>query len=223
MLYISLGKADGDLIYWANMLRENSVSVATWIQAVIVAEANKSLLNVGSIYYLNKVKPVRKPVGRQMQDEELFGDDTEDEQKKPKGRNGWTVRGDDNSYIVGSVIVIRVTREAVLGSIKKLKRKKKVSSAYYKAIIRKHLKYVRSPDDELLPDPAKAEEIFALSDIFHIKEETDEIESSYRPVVRKKPVKKEPPSEKSEKEPDFPEEPAIESKPMVNPLLQYIS
>ena len=86
--YINLyfTKDDKEILAWANLIRENELSLSTWIQGILVAESIGADLDIGSIG-----PPISEPLLPQTKPS-LFGDDTITE-KHPPNTTGWNIRG----------------------------------------------------------------------------------------------------------------------------------
>lgn len=123
-------KYDTDIIEWANMLRENGLSPATWIQAAVVSEYKQSRLDIGSVVPITPSKTA------------LFGDDT---------RSG--------KYAVGSRLNIRVTRKIVLEALNHIIKENEMTAPVIKMILRKNIGFLsRLPN--LPPDPMQLRDFF---------------------------------------------------------------
>jgi len=126
-------KYDLDILAWVNMLKENQMSPATWIQAVIVSESKKSRLDIGSVV------PVPPPPPKPS----LFGDDT-----KPT-----------SAYVVGSRLNIRVTRGIVQEALRQIVGENEMTAPIIKMILRKNIGFLSQPPN-IPPDPAQLRDFF---------------------------------------------------------------
>ena len=127
------------MIEWLNMLQDNGLEPATWVQAALLAELAGQDLDIGGVY----VPPTKKksPSTR------LFGDDTAHKEASPA--YGWNVRGLGGAFIPGSVYTINVTRPIVLFAIDDCLSGRLMMSKYLRAILRKRIRRLLQPPNEL--------------------------------------------------------------------------
>ena len=126
-------KYDTDILAWVNMLRENGLSPATWIQAAIVSEDRQSKLDIGSVV------PTPPPSPKSA----LFGDDTRAE----------------GSYVIGSRLNIRVTRKIVQDALGRVVGEREMTAPVIKMILRKNIGFL-SQFPNVPPDPMQLQDFF---------------------------------------------------------------
>ena len=151
----ALTKKDTDLIEWLNMLQDNGMEPATWVQAALLAELAGQDLDIGGVYV---PPPKKKPTSAR-----LFGDDTAP--KEPAPSYGWNVRGIDGAFIPGSVYTINITRPIVLFAIEDCLSGRLMMSRYLRAILRKRIRRLSQPPNEL-PKVQDIEDVFILYERF---------------------------------------------------------
>ena len=151
----ALTKKDTDLIEWLNMLQDNCMEPATWVQAALLAELAGQDLEIGGVYV---PPPKKKPASTR-----LFGDDTTSKELAPS--YGWNVRGVDGAFIPGSVYTINITRPIVLFAIENCLSGRLMMSRYLRAILRKRIRHLSQPPNEL-PKVQDIEDIFILYEGF---------------------------------------------------------
>lgn len=151
----ALTKKDTDLIEWLNMLQDNCMEPATWVQAALLAELAGQDLDIGGVY----VPPPKKKSASTR----LFGDDTVSKELAPS--YGWNVRGVDGAFIPGSVYTINITRPIVLFAIENCLSGRLMMSRYLRAILRKRIRHLVQPPNEL-PKVQDIEDIFILYEGF---------------------------------------------------------
>lgn len=156
--YINLyfTKDDKEILAWANLIRENGLSLSTWIQGILVAESIGTDLDIGSIG-----PPISKPLLAQTKPS-LFGDDTITE-KTPPNSTGWNIRGKKGELKIGSILTIKVTRPIVQDVILNVKKIHPHLGIYIKFIIRRKLKCSLSTSNRL-PNPTDLIDIFIISE-----------------------------------------------------------
>lgn len=126
-------KYDIDILAWVNMLRENGLSPATWIQAAIVSEDRQSKLDIGSVV------PTSPPKAA------LFGDDTR--------------RTANGSYVIGSRLNIRITRKIVQNALGRVVGDDEMTAPVVKMILRKNIGFL-SQLPNIPPDPMQLQGFF---------------------------------------------------------------
>lgn len=152
-LYLYFTKNDQDLLAWANMIKENNLGLSTWIQAILVSEAAKEKLDIGSVHVPSVLEPVKTTAAPS-----LWGDDTD---KESKIVPGWHVRGENKKLIAGTVLPVKITRPLAQEALFELKKRHKKIAAYIKAIIRQNLKILPSGPN-IPPNKNTAIDLFAL-------------------------------------------------------------
>lgn len=226
---LSLTNKDKDIIAWLNMLVENECSPSTWIQALILSDICNKDLDIGKIYL--PPDPVEIPDFLRFDDDEPPKKPAKPE-KKENIKWGWSVRGENNEFIVGSICSLVVTRPIMLYVFRRTLRDRRFLSKYIKVTIRKHLVYSNSGQSEPPRDPEHVEDIFILYEPlvpgFQMASRKPSVRNGLKPPKGKQT--KPAPSEKKEAKPA---EPAIATpapepvttppqKPR-NPLLGFIS
>lgn len=166
---ISLMENDKDIIAWLNMMREENQKVRTWVQAILLAELAGIPLDAGGVYVPPKAKPKAKSSNI------LFGDDTTASKPKVK-KASWEVKGDSGEFVVGSMLVIVISRPVILEALERANRSK--TSTYIKAVLRKHIRKLDAPPNEP-PEDVNVEDLFVLYED-HFKKQ----ESAPAPVVQ---------------------------------------
>lgn len=151
----ALTKKDTDLIEWLNMLQDNGLEPATWVQAALLAELAGQDLDIGGVYV---TPPQKKATSAR-----LFGDDTAPKESSPV--YGWNVRGLGGAFIPGSVYTINVTRPIVLFAIEDCLSGRLMMSKYLRAILRKRIRRLLQPPNEL-PKVQDIEDVFILFERF---------------------------------------------------------
>lgn len=151
----ALTKKDSDLIEWLNMLQDNGMEAATWVQAALLAELAGQDLDIGGVY----VPPSKK----KSTSTRLFGDDTVS--KEPAPAYGWNVRGVDGTFIPGSVYTINITRPIVRFAIEDCLSGRLMMSKYLRAILRKRIRHLSQPPNEP-PKVQDIEDVFILYERF---------------------------------------------------------
>lgn len=153
-LYLYFTKDDQDLLAWANMIKENNLSLSTWIQAILVSEAAKEKLDIGAVHIPSAMEPVKMTTAPK-----LWGDDTENE--RPKIVPGWHIRGENGKLVAGTVLPVKITRSLAQEALSELKKGHRKIAAYVKAIIRRDLEILPAGPD-LPPNKNTAIDLFAL-------------------------------------------------------------
>lgn len=133
---IALTKRDADIIAWANMLTEHRESPNIWIQAILAAETLGINFDADTVYIPPKL-PNKSPHKRNSI--LLFGDDTEQTTEENSKSFGWTVRGVNGEYTVGSILNVGASRASTKVWLEKAKQQHKILSRYIKIIVRKHI------------------------------------------------------------------------------------
>lgn len=146
------------MIEWLNMLQDNGLEPATWVQAALLAELAGQDLDIGGVY----VPPTKK----KPHSTRLFGDDTAHKEASPA--YGWNVRGLGGAFIPGSVYTINVTRPIVLFAIDDCLSGRLMMSKYLRAILRKRIRRLLQPPNEL-PKVQDIEDVFILYEGFFPK------------------------------------------------------
>jgi len=216
---IALTKKDSDIIEWLNMLQENQLNPATWVQAVLLAEVAGQDIDVGGVYV---VAPKKKTASLG-----LFGDDTV--QKQVSTIYGWHIRGFDGAYVPGSVFNITVTRPIIAYVIENYLCGRRTISRYMKAVLRKHIRRLPSLPNEP-PKFLNVEDIFFLYERYFPKFDARKYGSQRKSISLHKVEHQIQTSDivtDSEIKKDdslFISSPSLNmSVPKKNPLLEYIS
>lgn len=221
---IVLSEDDQSIIAWLNMLQKAEESPRTWVQAVLLADSLNCNIDVGTVYVQKKKipKPNKPTSARYM----MFGDDTINNNKKPKRSYGWSVKGNNNEYIAGKVFCFSVSRAALFPVLDSIYARCSNISSYVKAVLRKYIKVTENEDEEIIPDKAVIQDLFALNTVRR-NEECD-VKTETLPQKQKNGNIKQQQENKDETAPapssSSAPTPVIE-KPIKakNPLLQYIN
>ena len=215
-------KRDTDIIAWLNMLQANGLNPATWVQATLLADAAGQSIDIGGIYV-----PLQK---KRTSTIGLFGDDTEPKQETVE--YGWQVRGLDRTYVPGSIFTISVSRPIISYLFEDILGGRRMKSRYIKAILRKYIRKLSQPPNEL-PKTQYVEDIFILYERFFPKFDAKKYgknspQTDRGNKINGKPVSKEHPkreldmgeSKITQTEPDGP---PTKEQSRNNPLLGYIN
>lgn len=157
-LYLYFSKNDQDVLAWANMIRESGLSLNTWIQGILVADATKEELKIGAVFVPNAPQTDTTKTSNPMTS--LFGDDTT-KPRKTKPSVGWDIRGENGTLKSGSILSIKITRPAARAAIDETKKNHKRLGPYIKALIRKNMTTLCAGPNKP-PNQADVLDIFAL-------------------------------------------------------------
>lgn len=133
------------------MLQDNKLHPATWVQATLLAELAEQAIDVGGVYV--------PPLNKRSVVQGLFGDDTIVKERALS--YSWANRGQDGTYIPGSIFHCRVTRPIVAYLFQELIGNRRMKAGYIRAILRKHIRKLSQPPNEP-PKEQNIEDIFIL-------------------------------------------------------------
>jgi len=221
VLNVVLTKRDSDLAAWLNMLKREGLSPRTWIQAILLADAVGEPIDAGGV--CTKKQPAHPPLrpSRHQHETILFGDDSEEDGQEGGGP---PLSTEAFHFQPGQTVVITISRPVIQGLIQDLEDRGKLLSPYVKAVLRKHIRQLKSGPDEP-PGTEHIEDLFVLHEERFVKAPTTRTHKSSR--KKRNPSEREDTGPKKKTSHIVPAEQQPPSNPQTsprkkNPLLDYI-
>ena len=217
---IMITKDDLDIAAWFNLMKREGQNVSKWIAGMFAAYEMGEMLDAGAVAVVSldplspsppKISPSRIQSSTNRPQTLLFGSGqvgTSAPAKKPASKYsyGWTVKGPNGEYVVGSVINVSIARQEILPVIDRVRKDGHQLAPFVKALIRQSI---------AISDSDRPPSINALNQIF-----ARFLLSQKKPTPTTQPIPKEE-SQMPQKQQTKPS-PEAQAKPK-NPLLQYIS
>lgn len=139
---IYIGPEDSDIAAWFNLLQENKLNRARWVQGLFAAYAMQKSLPIGTV---NPYAPLirNEEVGESRGEDQLFGLGSSQSEilKRDRYGYGWQIRGPHREFIIGSVINISISKAEILPVIEEAWKNGHRLATFLKALIRKNLTY----------------------------------------------------------------------------------
>ena len=216
---IMITKDDLDIAAWFNMMKREGQNASKWIAGMFAAYDMGEMLDAGEVACRpiaptsatpSTIAPNRATSSNNRPQTLLFGSGkaTASAQSKPtasKYSYGWTVKGPNGEYIVGSVINVSIARQEILPVIAKVRSNGHQLAPFVKALIRQS---IAASSIERPPSINSLNQIFAR----YLLSSKMKSPAAVKPEPKIEPVIK----------PEPKQEPTESHKPK-NPLLQYIS
>lgn len=139
---IYIGPEDSDIAAWFNLLQENKMNRARWVQGLFAAYAMRKSLPIGTV---NPYAPLIRndETGESRGEGPMFGLGSSQSEilKRDRYGYGWQIRGPHREFIIGSVINISISKAEILPVIEEAWQNGHRLATFLKALIRKNLAY----------------------------------------------------------------------------------
>lgn len=177
---IYIGPDDLDIAEWFNMLQKHGMSRAKWARGLFAAYALSQPLDIGTIA-LNPAPSVTSP--NPTDSNLLFGvGSSQKDNSHDRYGYGWHIRGPNREFVQGSVINVSVCKDEILPIIDMVWSNGHQLATFFKALIRKNLKY----GDKNIPP--KFESLQKVYSDFMVSQAAEKV-SEEAPTRKKRPTK----------------------------------
>lgn len=147
---IMITPSDKDIAAWFNMMRGHNPS--KWIAGMLAAWEMGETLSAGVVCIPKATPTPPTPMGKVP----LFGTGTAQVQNTAP-KYGWTVKGRNGEYVVGSVINVSIARQELAPIITKLKASRTQLAPFIKALIRAG---ITVGDENQMPEDSALNNVF---------------------------------------------------------------
>lgn len=150
---VMITKDDLDIAAWFNMMKREGQNASKWIAGMFAAYEIGEMLNAGSVAIapLNpplssppKISPSHAQSSSNRSQTLLFGSgkagiSAQTQKSSSKYSYGWTVKGPNGEYVVGSVVNVSIARQEILPIIDQVRKEGHQLAPFVKALIRQSI------------------------------------------------------------------------------------
>ena len=142
---VYIGPDDSDIAAWFNLLQENKLNRARWVQGLFAAYAMHKSLPIGTVNPYASLIRSEESEGRVEGPMFGLGSSQSEIVKHDRYGYGWQIRGPHREFIHGSVINISISKAEILPIIEEAWQNGHRLATFLKALIRKNLAYGEQP------------------------------------------------------------------------------